>query len=72
MTPRTDTTQALADTLAILQGKESPASLAIDIPVFMSVYEQAQKLLKDNHIAIMTRKGYRIAKHNPQWTRRVR
>lgn len=72
MTPSIDTTQALADTLAILQGKESLATSTIDYVTFQAMYNQAQEANKDHKLAILVRNHYVIVNHPQIWNRRVR
>lgn len=72
MTPSIDNTQALADTLAILQGKESLATSQIDYVTFQTMYNQAQEANKGHKIAILVRKHYVIVNHPQTWSRRVR
>jgi hypothetical protein len=74
MTPNTDYNPAIADTLAIIQGKESLSSLIdeLDSSVYEYVYTKAQELDKTGYFAKSTPNGYTAEKHAPKWTRRVR
>lgn len=74
MSPNTDNSQAIASTLAVLQGRESLSSLIdeLDEQEYRRFYSEADKLNRSNVVAVKTRKGYRTAKHPQMWARRVR
>lgn len=72
MTPRVDNTQHIADTIAILQGKESLHSLGMDKSTFAHVYDTAQIMVINYYIAVKVRNHYVAIQHTPTWKRRVR
>lgn len=74
MTPETDYTSATADTLAIIQGRESLSSMIdeLDYAVYEHVYCKAEELNRSNYVAKKTDNGYKTEKHAKQWQRRVR
>lgn len=74
MTPATDYTPAIADTLAIIQGKESLSSLIdeLDSAVYEYVYSDAKQLDLNGYFAKASTSGYTTEKHPQKWTRRVR
>ncbi len=74
MSPSTDLTQATANTLAIIQGRESLSSLIdeLDYAQYEHVYLTADELNRMNAIALRVNEQYTVKQHKPIWTRRVR
>lgn len=74
MCPNTDLTPATANTLAIIQGKESLSSMIdeLDFAQYEQVYLTADELNRMNNIAIRQSDGYQVKNHGKMWTRRVR
>ena len=74
MTPQTDYNPAIANTLAIIQGKESLSSLIdeLDSAQYEHVYLEAEELNRINAIAKRSNDGYIVEHHKPMWFRRVR
>ena len=74
MTPKTDNSLVIAYTLAIIQGKESPATVKhmITRHEFESVYPIAQELDRNHYIALFYNETYMTVKHATKWSRLVR
>lgn len=74
MCPNIDLLPATANTLAIIQGKESLSSLIdeLDFAQYEQVYTIADSLNRDNHISTKKSGQYEVVKHSTMWTRRVR
>lgn len=74
MSPNTDLQPAIANTLAVIQGKESLSSLIdeLDYAQYEQVYLAADELNRMNVIAMRQNDGYTVKNHAKMWTRRVR
>lgn len=74
MSPNTDLQPAIANTLAVIQGKESLSSLIdeLDYAQYEQVYLTADELNRMNVIAIRQNDGYTVKNHGEMWVRRIR
>lgn len=74
MSPNTDLQPAIANTLAVIQGKESLSSLIdeLDYAQYEQVYLTADELNRMNVIAMCQSDGYTVKNHGKMWVRRVR
>ena len=74
MSPNTDLQPAIANTLAVIQGKESLSSLIdeLDYAQYEQVYLTADELNRMNVIAMRQNDGYTVKNHGKMWHRRVR
>ena len=74
MTPKYDNSQAVANTLAIIQGKESYNSILHELSreEYEMVYDEALELDKLGYFALLFNESYTTIKHDPKWVRRIR
>lgn len=74
MSPNTDLTPAIANTLAVIQGRESLSSIMdeLDYAQYEQVYLTADELNRMNAIALRVNEQYTVKQHKPTWQRRVR
>ena len=74
MSPNTDLQQATANTLAIIQGRESLSSLIdeLDYAQYEQVYLTADELNRMNAIALRVNEQYTVKQHKPMWQKRMR
>ena len=74
MTPKYDNSQAVANTLAIIQGRESYSTIMNELSreEYQMAYDEALELDKLGYFALLFNESYTTIKHNPKWVRRVR